>query len=212
MTRARLVTAVLAAASALGMMAKDARAAGLYFSDRGVRPMGRAGAYVAGADDLGAIWYNPAGLADAGTSVLVDFGWLHFSDTYSRQLQIADAQGTYHTVTAPTVNGAAPILPVPTIAGSLALDREHRFTLAAGFLAPQVALASYPNTVAGLPSPSRYSLGSYDGSALGILGTWIAWKPLEWLRVGAGFIDRDVQRLPSGPPALRPRTDRLRRP
>ena len=63
--------------------AADARAAGLYFSDRGVRPMGRAGAFVAGADDLGAIWYNPAGLADAGTSVLVDFGYLHFTDSYT---------------------------------------------------------------------------------------------------------------------------------
>src|SRR5579862_3129310 len=76
-----------------------ARAAGVYFSDRGARPMGRAGAYVAGADDLGAAWYNPAGLAEAGTSVLVDFGYLHFTDSYTRQLSIADAEGTVHTVT-----------------------------------------------------------------------------------------------------------------
>ncbi|MGE3672490.1 MAG: hypothetical protein AB7K71_22655, partial [Polyangiaceae bacterium] len=47
-----------------------AEAAGLYFSDRGVRPMGRAGAFIAGADDAGAIWYNPAGLADTPTSFL----------------------------------------------------------------------------------------------------------------------------------------------
>jgi long-chain fatty acid transport protein len=189
MTRVRLGLAVAAVAwCCVAASAGDARAAGLYFTDRGVRPMGRAGAFVAGADDLNALWYNPAGLADAGTSVLVDFGWLHFTDTYSRQLQIADAQGTNHTVTSPTVNGAAPILPIPTIAGSLALDKDHRFTVAGGFFGPQVALASYPNTVDGQPSPSRYSLGSFNGSALGFGGVWLAWKPLEWLRLGAGLI------------------------
>ena len=54
------------------MIAQDARAAGLYFTDRGVRPLGRGGAFVAGADDFNATWYNPAGLADAGTSFLLD--------------------------------------------------------------------------------------------------------------------------------------------
>ncbi len=191
MNRARSICSraiVVAGAAALALLAcaGDARAAGLYFSDRGVRPMGRAGAFVAGADDLGAIYYNPAGLADAGTSVLVDFGWLHFTDSYSRQLQIADAQGTLHTVTSPTVNGTTPVLPIPTIAASLALDREHHLTIASGFLAPYVALASYPDVVAGQPSPSRYSLGSYDGSALGIIGSWVAWKPIPELRIGAG--------------------------
>src|SRR5205814_4654165 len=52
--------------------AGDAHGAGLYFSDRGVRPLARGGAFVAGADDLGAVWYNPAGLADAGTTLFAD--------------------------------------------------------------------------------------------------------------------------------------------
>ena len=184
---ARLGVAAFAAIVAT-IMASEARAAGLYFSDRGVRPMGRAGAFVAGADDLGAIWYNPAGIADAGTSILVDFGYLHFTDSYTRQLQIADAEGTYHTVTSPTVTGQAPVLPIPTIAWSLKLDKDERFTIAGGFLAPQVALASYPSTVDGQPSSSRYSLGSFDGSALGIIGGWIAWKPLKQLRLGVGIL------------------------
>ncbi|MGH7297604.1 MAG: hypothetical protein ACRELB_21885, partial [Polyangiaceae bacterium] len=85
--------AVLCLSLAASAVAVDARAAGLYFSDRGVRPMGRAGAFVAGADDLGAIWYNPAGLADAGTSFLFDMSWLRFSVDYTRQLQIVDAGG-----------------------------------------------------------------------------------------------------------------------
>jgi long-chain fatty acid transport protein len=165
-----------------------ARAAGVYFSDRGARPMGRAGAYVAGADDLGAAWYNPAGLAEAGTSVLVDFGYLHFTDSYTRQLSIADAEGTVHTVTSPKVSGGAPVLPIPTIAWSLKLDDAARFTIAGGFLEPQVALGSYPSTVDGQPSPSRYSLGSYNGSFLGILGGWLAYKPIDELRFGVGVL------------------------
>src|SRR4051794_15337105 len=58
--------------------------AGLYFSDRGVRPLGRGGAFVAGADDISSIWYNPAGLADAGPSLMGDFAWLHFTSDYTR--------------------------------------------------------------------------------------------------------------------------------
>lgn len=68
-TRALRAATVFAAAwasvSAIAT-ATDAHAAGLYFSDRGVRSVGRGGAFVAGADDLGVVWSNPAGLADAG--------------------------------------------------------------------------------------------------------------------------------------------------
>jgi long-chain fatty acid transport protein len=180
--------ALLALGSAGLLFAADAEASGLYFTDRGVRPMGRGGAFVAGADDLGAIWYNPAGLADAGTSVLADFGWLHFTDSYARQLQIVDAQGTVRIVPSPTVNGGSPVLPIPTIAWSLALDKKRTWTIAGGMLAPEVALASYPDTVNGQPSPSRYSLGSYSGSLLAELGGWVAWKPIEQLRFGAGVL------------------------
>src|SRR5271154_1505254 len=70
-----------------------AHAGGLYVPDRGVRPLGRGGAFVAGADDLGAIWYNPAGLADAGSAVLVDFAWPDFSAQYTRQLWIQNPDG-----------------------------------------------------------------------------------------------------------------------
>jgi long-chain fatty acid transport protein len=190
MMNAKSRAAALAAAALFTttLASRDAASAGLYFSDRGARPMGRAGAYVAGADDVGGFWYNPAGIADAGNSILFDLGWLRFNDEYTRQLRIVDADGTVRYVSSPTVKGAAPVLPIPSMAGSLVLDKDHRFTIAGGAFGPQVALASYPDTVAGLPSPSRYSLGSYDGSALAILGTWVAWKPIEELRFGAGIM------------------------
>ena len=53
----------LVAALAAVLVPSVATAGGMYLSTRGVRPTGRAGAFVAGADDASALWFNPAGLA-----------------------------------------------------------------------------------------------------------------------------------------------------
>jgi long-chain fatty acid transport protein len=181
--RALLAGATLVAAAA---SASQAHAAGLYFSDRGVRPMGRAGAFVAGADDLGAIWYNPAGIVDAGSGALVDFAWLRFDIDYVRELKIVQ-DGTVTYPKFPAVKGSSPVLPFPTFAGSIALNQDKSLVLAGGVLSPYVALASYPLTVDGQPSPARYTLGSFDGSALAMPGGWISWRPVPQLRVGIGI-------------------------
>jgi long-chain fatty acid transport protein len=169
------------------LASRTAEGAGLYVSDRGVRPLGRGGAFVAGADDLGAIWYNPAGLADAGSSVLVDFSWLHYSSEYTRRTQVIDAAGTNRVVEFPQVNGTTPFLPIPTIAGSYNFGREKQFTAALGVFAPNTAVTSYPLTIGGQPSPSRYSLVSLDGSALVMTGGFFAYKPSSYFRVGGGL-------------------------
>ena len=44
------------------LLASTAQAGGYYFSDIGVRAYSRGGAFVAGADDLTALYYNPAAL------------------------------------------------------------------------------------------------------------------------------------------------------
>jgi len=173
-------------------VASRAEAGGLYFSDRGVRPMGRAGAFVAGADDLGAIWYNPAGLADAGTGVLADFSWLRFGIDYTRTLLIRDADGTMREPQSPTVSGNSPVIPLPTLAWSYNFGAKKEWTIAGGVLAPYVALASYPDTVTGPkgpePSPARYTLGSFNGSLLALPGLWAAYKPIEQVRFGFGVM------------------------
>ena len=138
------------------------------------------------ADDLGAIQYNPAGLADAGTSFLLDASWLNFSSDFTRQTQVTDASGATHVVTSPSVHGNAPVEPIPTIGVSFALGKEQRWTIAAGAFAPMAAIASHPQTVGGQPAPSRYSLVSLNGSLLAVPGVYVAYKPVEWLRIGAG--------------------------
>lgn len=177
MMRSLVAALVLCASSpALG--------AGMYFTDRGVRPMGRAGAFVAGADDLGAIWYNPAGITDAGSSVLVDFSYLRFGSTYDRELLIADASDTLTTVRSPRVEGSSSFMPLPTLAGSVAVSKK--FSVAGGLYSPYMALPHYPDTAGGEPSPARYMLGSFAGSKVALPGVWIAARPRDALRLGIG--------------------------
>lgn len=181
----RLRSSLLGLAVLVGT--SGAQAGGLYTADRGVRPLGRGGAFVAGADDLGAIWYNPAGLADAGSSILVDFSWLNFSSEYTRRSNVTTAGGTVQTVEFPQVKGTTPFLPIPTIAGSYNFGKEKEFTAAFGVFAPYTAIASYPLTIDQRPSPSRYSLVSLEGSALITTGAYFAYKPTEKFRVGGGL-------------------------
>jgi long-chain fatty acid transport protein len=166
--------------------AASADAAGLFVADRGVRPLGRGGAWVAGADDLGAIWYNPAGLADAGTTLFADFSWMNFTSEYKRKTQVTDASGTVRVYEYPQVSGTTPFLPIPTIGGSYNWGKQKEFTAAFGVFAPYTAVASYPLSLNGQPSPQRYSLVSLDGSALAIVGGYFSYKPIEEFRIGGG--------------------------
>jgi long-chain fatty acid transport protein len=163
-----------------------AHAGGLYFSDRGVRPMSRGGAFVAGADDLGAGWYNPAGIAFAKSSFLADFTWVRFSNEYTRRLRLIDADGNVRTVESPTIKGSSPVLPLPTLVGSVSFGEKDQVTVAAGMYAPYIALASYSKTVAGQPSPARYTLGSFDGTVAALPGIWVGYRPIDELALGAG--------------------------
>jgi len=179
LTAAAAIVAAMAATS-------DARAAGLYFSDRGVRPLGRGGAFVAGADDLGGIWYNPAGIVEAPSGLLLDATWLHYTSDFSRQALTTSSTGTAFVQSFPSVSGSTPVLPIPTIAGSYRFGDRNQYAVALGVYAPMTPVTTYPQTIdSGTPAPQRYSLVSLDGSALVVAGAWFAWKPIEELRVGA---------------------------
>ncbi len=167
----------------------DAHAAGLYLSQRGVRPLGRGGAFIAGADDPGAIAYNPAGLFDAGGQFLIDGSWVHFSSDYTRQSLFRQTDPNTGEIrkedvqTYAPVSGSTPFLPIPTIAGTYRLNPE--WALGAGVWAPYAALTEYPDTVSGQPAPQRYSLLSLEGSALALVGVGAAYAPNPNLRLGA---------------------------
>ncbi|MEO5731863.1 MAG: hypothetical protein ABI134_21705, partial [Byssovorax sp.] len=187
----------LAAALATVTAAATAPAAGLYYGDRGVRPLGRAGAFIAGGDDLGAIAYNPAGLYEAGSQLLIDGGWLNFSSDYTRQGLVNSVDpntgqpvGSSIQTFAP-VQGTTPFLPIPTLAVSL--QPHPKWVVALGIFAPYAALTSYPSpddfkgkptaAIAG-GSPQRYSLVTLDGSTLVVIAAGAAFAPTKEWRIG----------------------------
>ena len=185
-----------ASACAFGLVlatATHSQGAGLYFGDRGVRPLGRAGAFVAGADDGGAIAYNPAGLAFAGHAYLGDFAWVNYTSTYQRkqlvrQVDPNTGQPTGQTweFTFPEVEGRTPVIPIPTAVYSNPLGQKD-FNFAFGLHAPYAAITSFPEKVSGQPAPQRYSLITLDGSALAVLGAYASYRPSKEIALGAGI-------------------------
>ena len=174
-----------------------APAAGLYYGDRGVRPLGRAGSFIAGGDDLGAIAYNPAGLYEAGAQVLIDGSWVNFSSEYTRQARILQVdpntgQPVGSTVqTFAPVQGKTPFLPIPTLAVSF--QPHPKWVVALGVFAPYAALPTYPSadnfkgkSTAEIAngSPQRYSLITLDGSVLAVIAAGAAFAPIKELRLG----------------------------
>jgi long-chain fatty acid transport protein len=154
-----------------------ASAGGLQLSTRGVRPTARAGAFVAGADDLGALWFNPAGLAVAAggeskRDFLIDFGYVAQSTEYTR---IDSGNNVQETVT-----NEAPGLPVPTF--GIGFDVGDKLVVAGGVYAPYAALGKYPEDGA-----QRYSLVDMSQSLLVILEAAVAYKVNDKIRVGVGL-------------------------
>jgi len=174
--------------SALGLAPRTAEASGLWFPDRGVRPLGRGGAFVAGADDLGGIAYNIAGTYDAGGAVLLDASWVNFNTEYTRQAIVdqvdpntGEPVGSF-LQTYPTVNGSTPFLPIPTLAVSF--QPHDQWVLSLGVWAPYAGLPTYPDQVNGKAAPQRYSLLSLEGSALAFIGAGAAFAPNKEWRFG----------------------------
>ncbi|MGK3987191.1 outer membrane protein transport protein [Sorangium sp. So ce136] len=190
MTRAALLAA--SAAGALALLQGEAGAAGMYLTDRGVRPSSRGGAYIAGGDDLGAIAYNPAGVYEAGTQVLIDAGLVEWRSQYTRQALLrqvdpntGEPTGASFVQTMEPVTGSAPVQPIPTLAASLQVDR--RWVVWGGMWAPYAVASSYPEQVKGMPAPQRYALLTMEGSALAFLGAGAAYAPSPEWRLGASI-------------------------
>jgi long-chain fatty acid transport protein len=186
----RRLLLVLSAASASLAIARPAHAGGLFVSERGSRPGARAGAFVAGADDGFSVIYNPAGLIDAGSSVLLDASYVRGTLDYTRKATLiardpntGDEVRTYDQ-TFPTARGTTPFVPIPVLVGSFAITKD--IVVALGAYAPLGTLYHFPDTVKGQPAPQRYSVANFDGSALIVTGVWLAYRPIKQLQIGLG--------------------------
>jgi long-chain fatty acid transport protein len=182
------------------LAAEVASAGGLFLPGRGVRALGRGGAFTAGADDLNALWYNPAGLTYA-TDTTDEWGWEGFDSTYNPEQQtygnraaLIDFALTGQIVNYSRVdsggnplpqvsNGGVP-LPVPTLAYGQKLGGG--VSIAGGVFTPDGGIPDYPEG-----GPQRYSLVSLVGSVFVIPEVGLAWSPPSEsaLSVGVGVQD-----------------------
>lgn len=152
-------------------------AGGFTLVDSGVRAQGRAGAFVAGADDISAQWYNPAALANVrGTQVKLDLWAAQQSSTFDRE----DLPGTnpFDAVE----SAADPVLePAGGVVGRLGglHPALAGTTLAFGVQVPTGADYAWPEDGA-----QRYALiGSQIRQVL--VGPSVAQELTPWLVVGA---------------------------
>ena len=147
-----------------------AEAAGYFLVGAGTRPMGRAGAAVAGVDDLSAQTYNPAALSRVqGSLVSLQLAGAHQRVFFDR----ADESGE---VFAPVTNSAPP-LPIPGLAGA---RRFGQVTVALGIYTPVAPTLAFPADGA-----QRFTL--VDSVIIsGNVGPTVAWQATERLSVGAG--------------------------
>lgn len=167
--------AVVSSVSALGF-GGSVHAAGLFVGTHGARPTALGGAFVAGADDLNALYYNPAGVvlaqsAPDGYAVLFDAGLVLQHVAYTRN----DAGFIRPTVHADggAFSGAPPVLPQVAFAKKWS-GRLGSIALGLGLWTPYSSLARYPEgdyateeTRRQVPdtAPQRYQLvGLHDGS------------------------------------------------
>jgi long-chain fatty acid transport protein len=159
-------------------LAAEASAGGMYLPTRGVRPTGRGGAFVAGADDLHGLWYNPAGLAlIPGEALLADATLVSQSIEYTR----IDSGGNV----ADPVDNQSPGLPIPSLGYARQLGKKA--VLAAGVWAPFSGLAKFDED-----GPQRYSNIDLSKSVIATVGVGVGVRIGDNLRIGATLQDHIV--------------------
>jgi long-chain fatty acid transport protein len=160
---------------------RKAEAGGFYLLDRGARALSRGGAFVAGADDPQALWYNPAGLAWSKNQIVGES---------TLTLPFVDYTRYTGDGASPTVHAKPMYIPIPSLAFSYKLSKS--LTIGAGIFAPNMMLINWPRSIPGpsgtnLPAPTRYSLVSLQGSLLSNLAMGGSYKLTKDLSLGADF-------------------------
>lgn len=142
-----------------------ASAGGFFLFDRGTRATGRGNAFVAGADDPAALFYNPAGLVYSGRHLSMDASLPMLRASYTR----IDGGGE----TLPEIDASHVPLPIPTLAYTEDFGLR-RATFGLGIWAPNAVLLDWPDHVTvddqDGPAPQRYSLLDMRGTLLTTIG------------------------------------------
>ena len=164
---------------ALLALVTQADAAAYYFLDSGTRAIGRGGAFIAGADDLSAQYYNPAALANVKRPMFNLNGWAVVQTVnFDRQ----DEEGL--AAFEPVSNSAPPIYE-PSGGYAANLGGIHpalaNTTAAFGLYVPTAPYMAYPEDGA-----QRYSL--VDSLIWQVYaGPSVAQRITPWLVIGAGL-------------------------
>ena len=160
------------------LVSAEAYAAGLFIAPRGVRPLARGGAFVAGADDVHALTYNPAGLAFAKNQILFDLALNFYSVDFTRRV-------TPDSEPLPTVTGEGLKLPLPNIGFVHDFGLGPMFTFGGSIGADTPGLQTWPSTLPdGSPAPQRYAIEEYNGTAIVKLAAGGAIRPIPQLAIG----------------------------
>lgn len=159
-----------------------AQAGGFTLSDRGVRAIGRGNAFVAGADDPNALWYNPAGLGWSGRQLFVDASLNMLQADFTRIDSGGNRQATVS-------NNFSPI-PIPGLAYSDHFGLRD-LTFGIGAFAPNASMLDWPEQIdiggTSYPAPQRYSLLTMNGSLLMHAALGVAWRPSFAPGLSLGF-------------------------
>jgi long-chain fatty acid transport protein len=157
----------LGAAPALVFNVSHAEGSGFYTPDIGAKTVGRGGAWIAGVDDLTAIYLNPAGLAHVkGENLMIVNNFDVFHTAYKRSPVEA------------TVHNRNPV-DVIQFAGLCSNFGLRDFTFALGLYGPYSVSESYDPE-----GPQRYQIVDIQRLQLYYM-IGAAWKPYWWLRIGA---------------------------
>jgi long-chain fatty acid transport protein len=154
--------------------ASAAWAGGYFYSDSGVVPLGRGGAWIASADTQFAQRYNPAGLIRI-EDLTISLGLNEV------QQRIAFTRAATEDQSFDRVENEASPYEVPE--GGVVVPIAEGLVGALGFTSPFAPSSLYPSD-----GPQRYSIidtGIYQFT----VGASLAWrpKPTPWLTVGATF-------------------------
>lgn len=164
-------------------LAPGAEAGGSYIPDIGARALGRAGAFVVGADDLMALHYNPAALTRLKkTSFFIDLGLIDADLRFQRAPGIVRPDGTVvdpdRQYSAVENEAGLRRIPAILIGSSLEAHGCAECAVAIGLYGPYNGAYKYP-----ADGPQRYAV-TKSGSTQVMITAAFARPLTRWLKLG----------------------------